>query len=145
MLQNSLRDPNHVLLDVIPPIFHKAIQNQWRVRRLWSRIHMTIICLQCHSLLTSMDTWFDAAISSSFHVRFMISSYSKPDNKMESLIFLPSEHLILFYKLSVIANSRNLISQRSTILWLSLNSYHNSILSSIMSNILTHHCSKMQQ
>ena len=38
ILQNSFRDHNDVLLDVIPPIIHIAIQNPWKLHQLLSRL-----------------------------------------------------------------------------------------------------------
>ena len=38
ILQNSFRDHNNVLLDVIPPTIHIAIQNHWKLHQLWSRL-----------------------------------------------------------------------------------------------------------
>ena len=82
--------------------------------------HMTIICLQLsftthvYGHMVWCCNFF--IISRKIHDFVILKAH----NKMESLIFSPSEHLILFYESSLIAISRNLISQRSTILWLSL-------------------------
>ena len=38
ILQNSFRDHNNVLLDVIPPTIHITIQNHWKLHQLSSRL-----------------------------------------------------------------------------------------------------------
>ena len=45
ILQNSFRDHNDVLLDIIPPIIHIAIQNHWKLHQLWSRLARDYILL----------------------------------------------------------------------------------------------------
>ena len=81
-LQNSLKNPNHVLLDVTLPIFHKVIQNHWKLHRLWTRLprdyNLLIIFMQYLWLWTHANMLTRYRVSAVSNLGIESGRYTRP-------------------------------------------------------------------